>query len=129
LLCTVVLASWSLLPSCGGEREQQSFVKGEIDHIKNLTVPDGSYPINGPDKPSSLYGITTTWEFDTAMSSEAYIRWVSSRVEPAFTPHTNSQSGCFFSRYRDGDEEIIRIDTTLRSGKLHVLVTLDMYAD
>ena len=104
-------------------------MKTETENIKNLTTPNGSYPTNEPDKPISRHGATAAWEFDTAMSSEDYVRWVSSRLEPAFTPHTNSKSPLYFSRYRDGDEEDIRIDTTSRPGRLHVLVTLEMYPD
>jgi len=129
LFSTVLLVAWSLLPSCRGRQDEGSFLKTETDNVKNLTTPNGSYPADGPDKPSGPYGAGAAWEFDTAMSSEAYNRWVSSRLEPAFTPRANSQSPSLFSRYRDGDEEIIRIDTTPRSGKLHVLVTLDMYPD
>ncbi|MGO9119439.1 MAG: hypothetical protein ACLQPD_17750 [Desulfomonilaceae bacterium] len=128
-MSTVLLTLWSLLPSCSGRQDQGSFSKTETDNIKNLTIPNGSYPTDDPDKPIGLYGVTAAWEFDTAMNSEAYVRWVSSRLEHAFTPHTNAQSGLYFSRYLDGDEETIQIDTTSRSEKLHVLVTLEMYPD
>lgn len=129
LLSTVLLLAWSLLPSCGGRQDEGGFVKREIEDIKSLTIPDGTYPPDGSAKPSGLYGVEAVWEFDTPMSSEAYIRWVSSRLEPAFTPRTNSQPPFLFSKYCGGDEEIIQIVTTLRSEKLHVLVTLDMYPD
>ena len=129
MLSTILLALWSLIPSCSGRQDHATFLKTETDYIKNLTIPNGSYPTDDPDKPLGLYGVTAAWEVDTAMSSEAYVRWVSSRLEPAFTPHTNSQSPLYFSRYLDGDEETIQIDTTSRSEKLHVLVTLEMYPD
>lgn len=129
LLCAVVLVSWSLLPSCGGRQDQDSFLKTETERIKSLTTPNGLYPANDPDRPIRNHGATSAWEFDTAMSSDAYVRWVSSRLEPAFTPHMNAQVPLYFSRYRDGDEETIQIDTTSRSEKLHVLVTLEIYPD
>lgn len=129
VLSTVLLALWSLLPSCRGRLDQESSLKTETDNIKNLTIPDGAYPANDPDKPISPFGATVAWEFDTAMCPEAYIRWVVPRLEPAFTPRANSQAPFLFYRYRDGDEEVIQIDTTSRAGKLHVLVTLDLYSD
>lgn len=129
LLSTVLLASWSILPSCRGRQGQGSFLKEETDYMKNLTTPNGSYLANDHDKRIGPFGSTAAWEFDTPMSSEAYIRWVSLRLGPSFTPRANPQPPFIFSRYRDGEKEIIRIDTTSRSGKLHVLVTLDLYPD
>ena len=63
------------------------------------------------------------------MSSEAYIRWVSSRLQPAFGLHSHSEERFVFSRYLKGDEETIGIATSPHSGGEHVRVTLDLYPD
>ncbi len=128
-LCVALLAGSILLPACGREQDPGTSFRTEIDKVQNLTIPDASYPANSHERRTGRYGAGVAWEFDTAMSSDAYIHWVSSRLVPQFTAHTNSQSAWFFSRYRDGDEETIRIETTPRSGRLHVLVTLDFYPD
>ena len=107
LLSTVFLTLWCLFPSCGGGQDQGGFLKTETDNIKNLTTPNGSYPSSDPDKPISRYDATAAWEFDTAMSSEAYFRWVSSRLQPAFTRHDNSQPSLCFFKDLGGDEETI----------------------
>jgi hypothetical protein len=129
LLSTVLLVSWGLLPSCSGRQGQESRLKTETYSIKRLTIPDGSYPTDDPDKSSGSYAVHAAWEFGTAMSSEAYVHWVSSRLEPAFTPRANSQSPLLFARYSEGDEETIRIETSSHSGREHVHVTLDVYPD
>ena len=51
LLSTVLVTLWSLFPSCSGGQDQGDFLKTETDNIKNLTIPNGSYPSNDPDKP------------------------------------------------------------------------------
>jgi len=104
-------------------------LKTETYSITRLTLPDGSYPTDDRDKSSGSYAVHAAWEFDTAMSSEAYVHWVSSRLEPAFIPRANSQSPLLFARYSEGDEETIRIETSPHSGREHVRVTLDFYPD
>lgn len=129
LLSTVFLTLWSLFPSCGGGQDQGGFLQTETDNIKSLTTPNGSYPGSVPDTPISRYDATAVWEFNTAMSSAAYFRWVSSRLQPAFGLHSHSEDRLLFSRYLKGDEETIGIATSQRSGTEHVRVTVDLYPD
>jgi hypothetical protein len=111
-------------PPCGGRPDQRSFLETETDNIKKSIIPNGLYPANDPNKPIIPFGATAAWEFDISMSPQAYIRWVSSRLEPTFTPGPNSHPPILFFRYRDGDEETIRIDSSPHSGGAHVRVAL-----
>ena len=130
LLSTGLVTLWSLFPSCSGGQDHGDFLKTEIDNIENLTIPNGSSPGYDPAKPIiRRYGATAAWEFDTAMSSAAYFRWVSSRLQPVFGLHSHAEERFVFSRYLKGDEETIDIATSPQSGSEHVRVTLDLYAD
>jgi hypothetical protein len=129
LLWAALVALCSMLPSCRSRQDQGDFLKVETDRIRDLTIPSGSYPANDPDKPIIPGGATAAWEFDTAMSSEAYAHWVSSRLEPALRLQAESQDKLLFSGYLNGDAETIRIEISSHSGREHVRVTVDLYPD
>ena len=124
-----VLSVWGALASCTSDVRPDIYLQQEVRELQGRTIPADSHL--GSEDPPAIQGwvARANWEFDSSLAPATYKLWVTSRLEPDFRIHEAANSPLRFSRYTEGDVEVVSIETTSASGTLHVAVHLELNPD
>jgi len=129
MIAASLLSAWMTLPSCTPKFDSEQYLQQEVSSLQLRTLPPDSRLVNQHLPTRQSLGASTSWEFDSNYTSDAYNRWVTSRLRPDFQVRETAGSPLHFSKYAHGDEETISVETTTSSGTLHVALNLEIYPD
>jgi hypothetical protein len=101
----------------------------KVEHLQELTIPAGSHLID--QHPPTIQGwvARADWEFQTNYSADAYYGWVAEKLRPDFHAYGSPSSPTGFSKYDQGDVEMLSVGTVPFAGMLRVTVKLEVYPD
>lgn len=115
--------------SCGREVPTDSFVRDEMNSVRERTVPSDAVVDSSSDPKLNEYSIIANWEFETSEEKSVYMAWVSQQFQRDFTLKTSSETSAVFLKDFRGDVESVTIQTSSSNGRLHVRVTNSIYPD
>ena len=125
----VIFSGIALCNSCGNEAHSDSFVRGEMNSVRERTIPPDALIGRSSDPKPTQYSVVADWEFDTSEERDGYLGWVSQQLQHDFRLKTSSDSDLIFTKEFGGDSESVTIQTASSNGKLHVRVTNAIYPD
>jgi hypothetical protein len=101
----------------------------EVEHLQKLTIPPDSHLID--EHPPTIQGwvARADWEFQTNYSADAYNSWVAEKLRPDFHAYGSPSSPTRFSKYEQGDVEMLSVATAPLAGMLRVTIELEIYPD
>lgn len=133
LLRTVIalfmLLTWGTQTSCTSETSPDTQLQQEVDRMQKRTIPPDSRLID--QHLPAIHGVVARadWEFQTNYAAGTYNEWVANKLRPDFQIHGGASSPTQFSRYHQGDVEILSVVTAPSAGMLQVTVKLEIYPD
>lgn len=115
--------------SCGNNARSDSFVRDEMNSVRERTIPSDAVIDSSSDPKPTEYSVIADWEFETSEEKAVYLGWVSRQLQHDFKLKTSSESSLVFTKGFAGDSESVSIQTASSNGKLHVRVTNAIYPD
>ena len=129
LTALFILSAWSTQTSCTSETRPDTHLQQEVDRLQKRTVPPDSRLIDQHLPAIQGWVARADWEFQTNYRADAYNEWLADQLRPDFQIHQDAGSPTQFSKYDQGDVEILSVATTPSAGMLRVAVQLVVYPD
>ena len=129
VIAVSMLAAWAALTSCTFDPGPDTRLQREVEHLQELTIPPGSHLID--QRPPTIQGwvARADWEFQTNYSADEYSGWVAEKLRPDFHAYGSPSSLTGFSKYDQGDVEMLSVVTVPFAGMLQVTIRLEIYPD
>lgn len=125
----VILSGIALCNSCSNEAHSNSFVRDEMNSVKERTTPSDARIASSSDPKPTQNSVIADWEFETSEDNAVYLEWVSQQLQRDFRLETSSDSSLVFTKGFGGDSESVSIRTASSNAKLRVRVTNSIYPD
>lgn len=125
----VIFSGIALCNSCGNDAPSDSFVRDEMNSVRERTIPSDAVIGSSSDPKPTQYSVIADWEFETSEEKAVYLGWVSKQLQRDFRLKTSSESSLVFTKGFGGDSESVSIQTASSNGRLHVRVTNAIYPD
>ena len=124
-----LLSAWAALSSCTFDPSSETHTQREVEHLQKLTIPPDSRLID--QHPPTIQGWVTRadWEFETNWAGDAYKSWVTEKLQPDFHSYGSPNSPTRFSKYDQGDAEMLSVATAPLAGIRRVTIKLEIYPD
>jgi hypothetical protein len=124
-----MLSAWAALSRCTFDPSPDTHLQREVEHLQKLTIPPDSLLID--QHPPTIQGwvARADWEFQTHYSADAYSGWVAEKLRHDFHAYGSPSSPTRFSKYDQGDVEMLSVVTVPFAGMLQVTVKLEIYPD
>lgn len=132
LRLTILIVAFSgiaMCNSCGNDARSDSFVRDEMNSVRERTIPSDAVIGSSSDPKPTQYSVIADREFETSEEKAVYLGWVSRQLQHDFKLKTSSESSLVFTKGFGGDSESVSIQTASSNGKLHVRVTNAIYPD
>lgn len=120
---------WATLSSCTFDPNPDRYLRPEVERLQRLTIPPESHVVDGHPPEIQGWVARASWEFQTNYSAGAYNSWVVQRLRPDFRVDGSPNSSTRFSKYVQGDVEVMWVVTVPFDGKLRVIVQLEICPD
>ena len=91
-LLIVVFSGIAMCNSCGNDAHSDSFVRDEMNSVRERTIPSDAVIGSSSDPTPTQYSVTADWEFETSEEKSAYLAWVSQQLQRDFRLETSSES-------------------------------------
>ena len=124
-----LLSAWAVLSSCTLDPSSETHTQREVEHLQKLTIPPDSRLID--QHPPAIQGSVTRadWEFETNWTGDAYKSWVTEKLQPDFHSYGSPTSPTRFTKYEQGDAEMLSVATAPLAGMMRVTIKLEIYPD
>ena len=129
VIAVSMLAAWAALTSCTFDPTPNTRLQREVERLQELTIPAGSHLID--QHPPRIQGwlARADWEFQTNSSADEYSGGVAEKLRPDFHAYGGPRSSTGFSKYDQGDVEMLSVVTVPFAGMLQVTIRLEIYPD
>ena len=129
VIALLMLLAWGTLACCTSETSPDTHLQQEVDRLQKRTIPPDSRPMDQHLPAIHGWVARADWEFQTNYAAHAYNEWVADKLRPDFEIHDGASSPPQFSKYQQGDVEILSVVTAPSGGMLRVTVKLEIYPD
>jgi len=125
----LIFSGIALCNSCGNDARSDSFVRDEMNSVRERTIPSDAVIGSSSEPKPTQYSVVADWEFETSEEKAVYLGWISQQLQRDFTLKTSGESRLVFTKGFGGDSESVSIQTSSSNGKLHVRVINAIYPD
>ncbi len=123
------ILAWATLTGCTSETNPDTHIQQEVDLLQKRTIPPNSRLID-QHLPAINGGVARAdWEFQTNYRADTYNEWLVEKLRPDFQIHEGTSSPTLFSKYDQGDVELLLVVPAPSAGMLRVTVKLEIYPD
>lgn len=129
VVAVFMLLAWGTLTSCTSETSPDTHLQQEVDHLQKRTIPPNSRLMDQHLPAIHGWVARADWEFQTNYAADTYNEWVADKLRPDFEIHEGASSPAQFSKYDQGDVEILWVVSAPSAGMLRVTVKLEIYPD
>jgi len=129
VIALAALSAWAGLSSCTFDPSPDTRLQQEVERLQKLTIPPDSYLIDQRSPTIQDLVARADSEFQTNYSAAAYYGWVAEKLRPDFHAYGSPTSPTRFSKYDQGDVEMLSVGTVPFAGMLRVTVKLETYPD
>ena len=124
-----MLLTITLCISCSHEQSSSSYVRERVEDLKRQTAPSDASVRETAGVAQKGQSVSAQWEFDTSLTREDYLGWVTQRLQPGCTLKSSGESSLVFGKHLDSDYESVKIESTPTKESLHVKVTYVIFPD
>ena len=97
--------------------------------LKRQTAPSDASVRETAGVAQKGQSVSAQWEFDTSLTREDYLGWVTQRLQPGYTLKSSGESSLVFGKHLESDYESVKIESTPTKESLHVKVTYVIFPD
>ena len=115
--------------SCSHEQSGSSYVRERVEDLKRQTAPSDASVRETAGVAQKGQSVSAQWEFDTSLTREDYLGWVTQRLQPGYTLKSSGESSLVFGKHLDSDYESVKIESTRTKESLHVKVSYVIFPD
>ena len=119
----------TLCISCSHEQSSSSYVRERVEDLKRQTTPSDASVRETAGVAQKGQSVSAQWEFDTSLTREDYLGWVTQRLQPGYTLKSSGESSLVFGKHLDSDYESVKIESTPTKESLHVKVSYVIFPD
>ena len=129
VIAVFMFSAWGTLTGCTSETSPDMHLQQEVDHLQKRTMPPGSRLISQHVPAIQGWVGRAEWEFQTNYGADKYNAWLADKLRPDFQIHDGASSPTQFSKYDQGDIEVLSVLPAASAGTLQVTVRLEIYPD
>ena len=129
VIALLMLLAWGTLTCCTSEISPDTHLQQEVDRLQKRTIPPDSRLIDQHLPAIHGWVARADWEFQTNYAADTYNEWVADKLRPDFEIPEGASSPPQFSKYHQGDVEILSVVMAPTAGMLQVTVKLEIYPD
>ena len=124
-----VLLIFMVCSSCSCNQSDSSYVRDRVEDLKRQTTPSDASVRETEGIAQKGQSVSAQWEFDTSLTREDYLGWVTQRLQPSYPLKSFRGSSLVFGEHLESDYESVKIETTPTNESLHVKVTYVIFPD